>query len=226
MGAAEIGFDDGVLPDHGFRRAAGDDMALVEDQDALGQRHDHFHDVLDDDDGDAHVVDAPHQRDRRLQFGRRQAGKQLVEQQQARLGGEHAGDFEALASRRAERARPLIAAQSGQLDDATGLIAGIVAMRMPQERADHHVLQHRHVFERDRHLEGATDAGAGMNGRPGTGHVLAVEDDAAGGRQGLAGEAIEEGRFAGAVRADQADDLVLVHGEIGARHRKEAAERF
>ena len=32
----------------------------------------------------------------------------------------------------------------------------------------------------------------------------------------LAGEAIEEGRFAGAVRADQADDLALVDREIGA----------
>ena len=68
-----------------------------------------------------------------------------------------------------------------------------------------------------RHLEGAADAGAGMRFRRGAGHVLAGEDDAAGGRQCLAGEAVEEGRFAGAVRADQADDLALVHGEIGAR---------
>ena len=73
-------------------------LALVEDQDALGQSHYYFHYVLDDDDGDTHVVNAPHQGDRRLQFGRRQAGERFVEQQQARIGGEHAGDFEALAS--------------------------------------------------------------------------------------------------------------------------------
>ena len=50
-------------------------------------------------------------------------------------------------------------------------------------------------------------------------HVDAVEHDAAGGRQRVAGEAIEEGRLAGAVRPDQADDLALVDREIGARDR-------
>src|ERR1700727_2532867 len=111
-----------------------------------------------------------------------------------------------VGSTRAISRRLRLGLQSGQFDDAAGVIARVVAMRMPQERADHHVLQHRHVFERDRHLEGTSDAGAGMNGRPGTGHVLAIEDDAATGRQSLAGEAIEEGRLAGAVRPDQADD--------------------
>jgi len=85
------------------------------------------------------------------------------------------GDFEALSSRRAERAGALIAAQAGHFDDAAGVIARVVAMRVAQERADHHVVKHRHVLERGRHLEGAPDAGARMRFGRGASDIRAVE---------------------------------------------------
>ena len=103
----------------------------------------------------------------------------------------------------------LVRAQAGQFDDAARLIARIVAVRMAQEGADHHIMKHAHVLEGGRHLEGAADAGACMRLRRRPSQVHAIEDDAAGGRHGFAGEAVEERRLAGAVRADQTDDLAL-----------------
>ena len=50
------------------------------------------------------------------------------------------------------------------------------------------------------------------------------EADAAGGRFGVARQAVEERALAGAVRADQADDLALGHVQVGAIHRAEGAE--
>ena len=46
------------------------------------------------------------------------------------------------------------------------------------------------------------------------GDVAALEHDLAGGRRDLAGQHLEEGRLAGAVRADDAAQLALVDGEV------------
>jgi len=81
MAAAEIGFDHRRFAHHGVGRAAGDDVTLIENENMPRERHDHFHDVLDDDDGDAVLVNATHQRNGLLQFGRCQSGERFVEQQ-------------------------------------------------------------------------------------------------------------------------------------------------
>jgi hypothetical protein len=51
--------------------------------------------VLDDDDGDAALMDAPDQGNRVLHLGRRQPGHRLVEQQHLGLGGKRPGDLQA-----------------------------------------------------------------------------------------------------------------------------------
>ena len=221
MAAPEIGFDHRFVPHHRFGRAAGDDMALIEDQHALGQRHDHFHDVLDDDDGDAHFVNAPDQRDGLAQFGRRQAGERLVEQQEPRLGRQHAGDFEALSPGRAERARRLIRRASPVSS----------TMRRAWSRASLRCGWRRNAptITLCSTLMSSNVVGT-WKVRPmparacasGEARVTSVpaKTIVPRGRHGFAGEAIEEGRFAGAVRADQADDLAFVHGQIGAARRR------
>jgi hypothetical protein len=94
------------------------------------------------------------------------------------------------------------------------------AVRMAQERADHDVLEHRHVLEGRRHLEGAADAEPGVLLGRRARDVDAVEAATRARRSAaIAGEAVEEGRLAGAVRADQADDLALLDGQIGAVDR-------
>ena len=110
----------------------------------------------------AGLVDLAHQRDRLLQLGGRQARERLVEQHQARRRRQHARDLEPLAAGRAERARALVQ-RAGSARPVRArpwrARAHRSAVRMAQERADHHVVEHRHVLERRRHLEGAPDAG-------------------------------------------------------------------
>jgi hypothetical protein len=226
MAAAEIGFDHSLFAHHFLRPAAGNDMALVEHEHTLGQRHNDFHDVLNDDDGDPHLVNAPHQRDGLVQFGRRQAGERFIQQQETRLRRQHARDLETLASRRTERPRRLFRMKAGQFDDAKRLFARIVAMRMAQERANHHIMQDAHVLERGRHLKSSPDAGTRAGFGRGARDIRAAEHDRARSRHGLASKTIEEGRFSGAVGADQPDDLAFVHRQIGARDGAEFAEHL
>ena len=102
-------------------------------------------------------MDVAHEIDRKLHLALGQAGHGFVEQQHLGLGRERARDLEPLAAGRAERARRRIRKprHADTLQHGAGLGLGLGAMRGAQERADHHVLQHRHAFKGLRHLEGA-----------------------------------------------------------------------
>ena len=204
----------------------GDDLALVEDDDALGEREDHLHDVLDDDERDAHGVDRAHELDRLMDLGRGEPGEGLVEEDQTRLGREHARDAEALAPRRAQAPCRLLGnpLEPGHGQHAPCRRARVGLARMAQEGAHHHVLEDGELLEGRGQLERTPDAEARMRLRRDLGHVVAVEEDPSSTRLEVAGEAIEEGRFACPVRPDQADDLALADLEAGVRDRKEAAE--
>ena len=142
-------------------------------------------------------------------------------------GRERARDLEAFAAGGAEPVRRLLGErlELGQLEHALRLGARRPVVRMAEERADHDVLEHGHVLEGRRHLEGAGDAAPGVLLGRGPGHVQPGEGDAAGARGQIAREAVEEGRLAGAVRADQAHDLALGDREVGPGDRAKAAER-
>ena len=170
------------------------------------------------------LVDPAHQRDRALHFGRRQPGERLVEQHQPRLRSPARARSPAACGRacraraRADRRR----AQARSISSTSSACSRASARwgwRRNAPTID--VLEHRHVLEGRRHLEGAADAGARMHLRRG------ARDDRrrrtvtrAGGRHGIAGETIEEGRFAGAVRPDQADDLAFRDRKIGVAHAR------
>ena len=192
----------------------------------LGQRDDHLHDVLDDDERDAGAVDLPHQLDGRADLGRGEAGHGLVEQQHLGLGGERAGDLEPLAPGRAEALGRRIGdgAEADVIDHLARLVAGGGGAGIAQEGADHHVVQHRHGLERQRHLEGAGDAEARALLRRQAGDVPALEMHGAGGRTEIAGQAVEEGRLAGAVGPDQPEHLALLDGDGGVVDGLEGAE--
>ena len=162
LAAAEIGLDHRRVAGDLARRAAGDLAALVEHHDAAGQRDDHLHDVLDDHDGDAAAMDAPHQLDRLAHLGRRQAGHRLVEQQRLGLGGERAGDLQPLAAGRAEALGRRVGqrAEPDPLQHVARLGARLARVVMAQQGADRGVVEHRHRFEGERHLEGAGESRA------------------------------------------------------------------
>src|SRR5256714_7938456 len=83
----------------------------------------------------------------------------------------------------------------------------------PQAVGD--VLGHRHVGKERVVLEDHADAALG--GRHAR-HVPALDQDLAGGRQREAGDEPEDRRLAGAARAQQRQELAVVHGEVHAFH--------
>ena len=192
----------------------------------LGEREDDLHDVFDDDDGDAALLDLAHEVDGEAHFGRGEAGQRLVEQQQLRLGGQRAGDFQAFAAGGAERAGAAVGQgiQAAEDEYIIGDAARGVAVAVAQKGADHDVFRNAHVLERDRDLEAASHAEAGVLFGRGAGDVVALEADGAGGGREVAGDAVEEGALAGAVGADEADDVALRHGQAGAVDGAEGAE--
>src|ERR671912_492321 len=86
------------------------------------------------------------------------------------------------------------------------------------------VVAHRKLREHLQQLEGAADAEAVEIGRAQAGDIAAVEGDGAGIRQQLTENAVEQGRLAGPVRTDDAEDLTLAHLKREAVDSGDAAE--
>jgi hypothetical protein len=190
------------------------------------QRHDDFHDVLDNHQGNAGTMDVAHEIDRELHLALRQARHRFIEQQHLRLGRQCAGDFEPLAAGRAERSCRRFGelAHADARQDSPRACFGLGAVRGAQERTDHHILQHRHALECLRHLEGAGETEMRARLRRQIGDVLTLEQNLAGGRGEIAGQAIEQRGFAGPVRPNQAENVALRQRHRGRIDRLEAAK--
>ena len=213
---------------NGRRRALGDHAALVQHVDALGQRRDGLHDVLDQQDGDARIADRADHLDDLGDLGRIEPRHHLVEQQQARTGGERTGELQALAAGDGEIGAHLVelARHADHAGHRFGLALGQLAVGGAEVGADHDVLAHADLGERLGDLEGAHHAGGADAMRRQAGDVLALEGDTAGIGRVEAGDGREQCRLARAIGADQADDLSLAHVERGLVDRFQAAERL
>ena len=172
-----------------------------------------------------------------------QAGGGFIEQQQLGLGGQGAGELDALADGERQAAgRPVyVAAQFHELDQFHRPVARAVllgddrgqAKRVGEEArpglavaADHDVFQHREAIEQRDVLEGAADPLGGDavagNGQQGA----ALEQDVAGTGLVEPAQAVEQGCLAGAVRADQPDDLSGMNVEADLVQRHDATEAY
>src|SRR5437660_1739329 len=87
---AEIRFDHRRIARHCGWIADCANFAVVEDEQSVGEPHHRMHGVLDDNDRDPSAPDGFHHFEHMLGLRRAEAGKRLVEQQQARPGGERA----------------------------------------------------------------------------------------------------------------------------------------
>ena len=81
-------------------------------------------------------------------------------------------------------------------------------------RAERGVLDDAHIGDEFDMLESARDAESGDVARLRIADRAAVEKDVAGGQRQDAGDQVENGALARAVRADQRDDLPCCHGKI------------
>src|SRR3569832_502180 len=82
MGASQIGFDDGRVVRDAVWVALRDLLAVADAENAVGDRHDDAHVVLDDEDRDPAAMDLLHDLDRLLDLRRIQPREVLVEEEE------------------------------------------------------------------------------------------------------------------------------------------------
>ena len=107
-----------------------------------------------------------------------------------------------------------------------GLPLGIRSSRFSQKSADHDILQYRHILENSHDLKGAADGHPADSLGGFMGNVITFEKyvPLVGGVK--AGNAVEERRFAGAVRSDEPDYLPPVDGEGNVMIGQKPTETF
>ncbi len=107
-----------------------------------------------------------------------------------------------------------------------GGLAHLGAVALAQLDHSHDVLFDAHAAEDRRLLGQIADAHARALVHGLGGDVLAIQADAAIVRRDQAGDHVETGGLAGAVRPEQAHDLAAMQGEADALHHRPAAERL
>src|SRR5262249_27951831 len=163
------------------------------------------------------------------------------EQQQPRPTGHGARQLDPLERAEREPGSRMVGHRR-ELEEAEQLHGGVVhlalltahaaqAERVRQKpavraraNADHDVLQHGQRREQRVILERPTDAQRGNVVRPEAEDRAAGQEDRALARSIEPADAVEEGRLAGAVRTDQADDLAFADVEGDAIERDDTAE--
>ena len=163
-----------------------------------------------------------------MDFGGVQAGHDFVEKEEAGVGGERTGDFEAFAGGDGEGCGGAVE-EGGEAEfcaDVAGVVHGGGRVGFAQEGADADVLGDCEPGEGLGDLEGADHAeGGDAGGRP-AGDVGSGEGDAAGVWADEAGDGGEGGGFAGAVGADQGGDAALRCVEVDGADGLQATEAF
>ena len=222
------------------RMASGDPSAIltaeVEHDDLVAHVHDEVHVVLDEEDGHAPVVgEAAHEVGQLGALGVAEAGRRLVQQQHARLGGDGVGDGQqpTLAVGEVLDGPPEVVLDL-ELADRCHDLAGQRWIDRVHEVADvgpavarvgrgAQVVEHGRVLEQLERLERARQPDAGALRR---GHAVerdAVEVDVAGAARREPGDGVDGRGLAGAVGPDQPGDLARPHGQRQVVDRGDAA---
>ena len=198
--------------------------------------------MLDEQDGDVELIadlrDVLHQL---LRLVRVHARRRFIQQQQRRIGGQCADDFQA-ALRAVGQAARLMIGQILHIENAQQVERALVhfALAAPIPRhaenagkhavahlivqADAHVVLHGHIVEQPDVLECAGDAQlVGLRGVHAR-RVAAVEHDRAHRRLIHLGQQVEHGGLARAVRADQTGDFRLADNQVEILDGMQAAE--
>src|SRR3989449_7145970 len=231
----QIGGDHGRILRDAQVVAFGEHLAAGEHGDALGEAGDHAEVVLDhqhrsivrhalDQRRDALHVLVPHAR------------RRLIEEHELRIEGQRGGDLQRTLAAVGELRRDGVAeiAQPHRREQLGGAAVELAQhpVALPEVEGgaplalqrDAHVLERREIGEDGADLERAYQSLARHVGGRGARDVLALVRDGAAGRRQEAGEQVEAGGLARAVRADQRVDGPADHPEVDALHRDEPAE--
>src|ERR1051325_3085136 len=219
---------------HFSGRARGNDLALVQHDDARGVAEHHAHVVLGKKDRDAlavgHLGRELHQQASLL---RRHSGGRLVHEQHPWSAGQRRGKLHPLEIPVSEHGtRPLgLARHPDALEQLLRFVAMELWCRRKQgpdpvmvgKKRDLHVLAHAHRAERLRDLESASDAHSRDAVRRQPRHAGASDEDVARIGSELAVQQVEAGCLPGAVRTDERDHLARVEREGHVLHCLHAA---
>src|SRR6478752_1611186 len=229
---AKIRPHDFRIADNVFRLAVSNFLAADQHDEALREAHYSAHDVFDQYDRDAALVELFQKREDILDFGMREAGHRFVGNQQFWLCRNRARQFELAHFDLRQVARHL-ACLSVKADHSQQLnAAGVDAVRVERAGALVHCVEHWHTDivgkietdERPRQLEAACEAPVRTLVRRQSIHRVAVEMYAALFVLQRAANAVDQCALAGSVRADQPDPFARLHLEFDAIERDEPAE--
>ena len=195
------------------------DLALLQEDGALGERDGDVHRLLDEHDGGAGLVDRPHDAEELFDDDRRQTEAELVDHEQLRLEDEGLPEREHLLLAAGEVAGLLVEALAQHREEAEHLLGDlghVLGLVLVHPRRQLQVLGHGQGGE---HALAAGHEHHALGHRLGgslAGDVVAVEHDGAAARSGQPRDRGEQRRLAGAVGAQQRDDLVAVHVAVHA----------
>ena len=199
--------------------------------------------MLDEDDADAHLLlDVQDEAGHVLLLVQVHAGHGLVQEQQLRLQGQGAAQLHSLLQAVGQGAGghlPYVL-DLEEVNDALHHLAVAYLLRLGQAPVEgasedarahlhvppqHDVVQHAHAPEEGQVLEGAGDAQGGDAVGPQVGDVPPLEEDAAPLGMVVAADGVDEGGLAGAVGADDGQDLAPVGLEAHPAQGVHPAER-
>src|SRR5689334_427849 len=215
-----------------FRLAVGDLLAADQHDKSLREAHHRAHDVLDEDNRNAALIELLQKREDVVYFGVRQAGHRFVGDQQFGFGGDGARqlDLAHFDLRQVARhmTRFVVEPDQPQQFDAAGVDA--VAVKRPGALV--HRVKHRHAqiigeveaYERAGELEAARQPAmrALVGGQ--SVHGMAIEMHTALLVLQGAANTVDEGAFSRTVRTDQPESLARLHFKLDAIERNKAAE--
>src|SRR5207249_1542128 len=226
---AEIDLDHPGIAGHRARQAFGNLLAVIEHYHAVDHPHQHAHDVLDPDDGDAEfITDLAQHVGGLIHFVLVEPAEAFVGEQEFRPGRERLGQFE-LFQPGGPQAIDAGVAIGRKADHAERAFGGFIRLG-PAVAALAVVARERHIFEhakpvkRPRDLEGAADAAVDDAIRGCARDLRAIEHDRSRRRRKRARQHVEDRALARAVRADQAENLALLDPERHIVDSGEAAE--
>src|SRR5579864_22687 len=189
-----------------------DDAAVLDQVVAIRERRDEAEVLLDQDHGEALLLERPHDASERLDDHRREALGDLVEQQQARAGAEDAGHGEHLLLAAGE-ARPLAPPPLEEIREH-GVDRLVAHAARADLRQQGQVLLGREAGEDAALLGTVADAEADDAVRRQSDRLAAVHHDRARAARDEAEDGLERGRPPRPVAAEQRHDLPLPHLEV------------
>ena len=201
----------------------------LDDRDAVDDREQSVHDVLDPDDGHAGRAQLADLFDKLQHLSLGEAAGDLVEQKHIGVGGQSPGQFEPLAVEQRERAGEDVdlLVQTGDLEDVDAVLVGgplrhVAAVSGPYQD----VLEHGHARERLGDLERAADARAAPLVPGHVSDVLAVEDHLAGIGVHSPGDEVEPGGLARPVGTDDTERFAFVDADAEIVDHQDPSERL